>query len=176
MKQILIIGNLGADAELKVLNGRECVTFRVADTESYTNAQGQKVVQTTWYDCVLNNNGGQLLRYLSRGTKVMVQGLPQYRIFDSAKYNAKMVGVSISVQRVELVGGGSNDSVPRYLFDENGQQFETMKFYYVMKSEEVRNKTLHDKNMNAYVVNERGFVFPSTSSESGSEQASGQPF
>ena len=41
MKQLTIIGNLGADAELKVLNGRECVTFRVADTESYTNAQGQ---------------------------------------------------------------------------------------------------------------------------------------
>ena len=73
MKQLTIIGNLGADAELKVLNGRECVTFRVADTENYTNAQGQKVEQTTWYDCVLNNNGGQLLRYLSRGTKVMVQ-------------------------------------------------------------------------------------------------------
>ena len=174
MKQILIIGNLGADAELKVLNGRECVTFRVADTESYTNAQGQKVEQTTWYDCVLNNNGGQLLSYLSRGTKVMVQGLPQYRIFDSAKYHAKMVGVSISVQRVELVGGGSNDSVPRYLFVENGQQFETIKFYFI-KSEECHNKTLHDKNMMAYVCDERGFVFQVTSGESGSEQASGQP-
>lgn len=175
MKQLTIIGNLGADAELKVLNGRECVTFRVADTESYTNAQGQKVEQTTWYDCVLNNNGGQLLRYLSRGTKVMVQGLPQYRIFDSAKYHTKMVGVSISVQRVELVGGGSNDSVPRYLFDENGQQFETLKFYFI-SSGECRNKTLHDKNMCAYVVNERGFVFPSTSSESGSQPSDGQPF
>lgn len=175
MKQLTIIGNLGADAELKVLNGRECVTFRVADTESYTNAQGQKVEQTTWYDCVLNNNGGQLLRYLSRGTKVMVQGLPQYHIFDSAKYHAKMVGISISVQRVELVGGGSNDSVPRYLFDENGQQFETMKFYFI-KSEECHNKTLHDKNMMAYVCDERGFVFPSTSSEGRSEQADGQPF
>lgn len=175
MKQLTIIGNLGADAELKVLNGRECVTFRVADTESYTNAQGRKVEQTTWYDCVLNNNGGQLLRYLSRGTKVMVQGLPQYHIFDSAKYHTKMVGVSISVQRVELIGGGSNDSVPRYLFDDNGQQFETLKFYFI-SSEECRNKTLHDKNMCAYVVNENGFVFPNTSSESGSEQASGQPF
>lgn len=175
MKQILIIGNLGADAELKVLNGRECVTFRIADTESYTNSQGQKVETTTWYDCVLNNNGGQLLSYLSRGTKVMVQGLPQYRIYDSAKYHAKMVGISISVQRVELVGGSSNDSVPRYLFDDNGQQFETMKFYYI-KSEEVHNKTLHDKNMNAYVCDERGFVFQVTSGESGSEQASGQPF
>lgn len=174
MKQLLIIGNLGADAELKVLNGRECVTFRVADTESYelTGTKGG-ADHLVWLR--FEQQRGQLLRYLSRGTKVMVQGLPQYRIFDSAKYHAKMVGVSISVQRVELVGGGSNDSVPRYLFDDDGQQFETMKFYYI-KSEQCHNKTLHDKNMLAYVCDERGFVFPCTTGEGGSEQADGQPF
>lgn len=174
MKQLLIIGNLGADAELKVLNGRECVTFRVADTESYTNSRGEKVENTTWYDCVLNNRADNLMQYLHKGTKVMVQGLPNYRIYDSAKYHAKMVGVQVSVQRVELVGG-SNDSVPRYLFDEQGNTLEVIKFYF-LREENIRDCIVRDKNLNEYEVNGQGFVFPHTPSQSGGGTSDGEPF
>lgn len=156
MKQLTVIGNLGADAELKVLNGRECVTFRVADTDSYTNSQGQKIENTVWYDCIMNNGGGNLAQYLVRGQRVYVTGLPSYRIYDSAKYHSKMVGVTISVRHCELLGG-SSDPVPHFLADAAGNQIETFKFFYVF-DEKLFGEVLHDKNMNEYEVDKSGIV------------------
>lgn len=163
MKQITIIGNLGADAELKVMNGRECITFRVADSERYTNSAGHQVENTVWYDCVMNSNSGNLAQYLVRGQRVYVTGLPSYRIYDSAKYHCKMVGVSISVRQCELLGG-SSDPVPRYLADAGGNIIETRKFFYV-REENLRGQILRDKNMSEYNVDANGFVFRKDTAE-----------
>lgn len=46
------IGNLGADAIIKDLNGQKYIAFSVAHTESYKDSQGQRHERTTWVSCL----------------------------------------------------------------------------------------------------------------------------
>lgn len=110
MLQLQIIGNLGADAEIKDLNGRKCVVFNVAHTERYKDSQGNQVESTTWVSCIWNSDGGKLLQYLKKGTQVFAEGSMSLRVYDSAKAHAKIAGANLSVRHIELVGGKKEDS------------------------------------------------------------------
>ena len=55
MLKVEIIGNLGADAEIKESNGSKFVVMRVAHTSKYTDQNGQPHESTTWVDVTLNN-------------------------------------------------------------------------------------------------------------------------
>ena len=86
MIKVEIIGNLGADAQLQEKNGNRFVAFRVANTDKWVDkSTGQVIESTQWISCTLNGDGGALLPYLKRGTKVFVRGNAQFVIFSSAK-------------------------------------------------------------------------------------------
>ena len=153
MQTLQVIGNLGADAEIKHYNGSDFVSFRVADTQKYNDKE-----VTTWVDCTMNGNGGKLLPFLVQGAKVFVTGRPAYRIFDSAKYHCKMVGVQLFVNQCELCGG-STDAVPRELVNKLGEVVKVNKFF-VATDKQFFGQTLIDKNMKQYVCNENGWIAP----------------
>lgn len=100
MMNLAVIGNLGADAELKETNGRKFVTFRVAHTSR--SAAGVEV--TNWVSCAWNGDGGGTLAYLKRGTKVYVSGRPRLRVYSSPKTHQMEAGIDLSVDFVELCG------------------------------------------------------------------------
>ena len=154
MQKLEIIGNLGADAEVKTYNGGEFVSFRVADTQRVT-VNGQQTDQTTWFEVTMNGNGGGLLKYLKAGTKIFVSGRPSYRIYDSAKYRCKMVGVSIFANQVELCG--YREDVPNELSDPDGQLFKVVKCYW---ADGCAGKTLIDGDNKQYKADENGFIIP----------------
>ncbi len=55
MIKLEIVGNLGADAEIKQYNGNKFVSFRVAHSEKWVDRQtGAITTQTTWVSCSLN--------------------------------------------------------------------------------------------------------------------------
>lgn len=62
------IGNLGADAIIKDLNGQKYIAFSVAHTESYKDSQGQRHERTTWVSC-LKYGESQVINYLKKGTR-----------------------------------------------------------------------------------------------------------
>lgn len=66
-----IIGNIGADAVIKDYAGKEYVTFNIADT-TYNRTTGQS--ETTWVSVFWYGNGGALLPYLTKGSKLFVRG------------------------------------------------------------------------------------------------------
>lgn len=105
MIKVEIIGNLGADAQLQEKNGNRFVTFRVANTDKWVDkSTGQVIESTQWISCTLNGDGGALLPYLKRGTKVFVRGNAQFVIFSSAKTRQMEVGVNLFVREIELCG------------------------------------------------------------------------
>lgn len=107
MIKLSIIGNLGADAEVKNHNGKEFVSFRVAHTDRFTQ-DGQTKETTTWVSCILNGNGGNLLPYLKRGTKVFCHGDFSVRLY---RYNGEInAGLNLSVREIELCGGQRNET------------------------------------------------------------------
>lgn len=89
MKQLSIIGNIGADAQLKTMtDGTQFSTFNVAVTSG----------QTTEWMGVLIRFRPKLHPYLVRGQMVYVSGFPSFGI-----YNNK-VDITISSDHLELCG------------------------------------------------------------------------
>lgn len=106
MIKMEIIGNLGADAEVKVYNGSKFVSFRVAHTDKWVDQQtGVISTQTTWVSCSLNGDGGGLTPYLKKGTKVFLRGTPNFVVYSSPKTRKMETGVNLFVREVELCGG-----------------------------------------------------------------------
>lgn len=111
-----VIGNIGADAEHKNENGRNYVTFRVAHTDSFVDLAGIKHENTVWVQCFLLGDGGNLTRYLTKGTKVYCRGDMQLRVYSSEKQRQMIAGVSLSVREIELCGAAKKQEV----HDSNG--------------------------------------------------------
>lgn len=54
VNKVILIGNVGADPEVRYLDGGVAVAnLRLATTESYKNKNGEKVDQTEWHNIVL---------------------------------------------------------------------------------------------------------------------------
>ena len=106
MIKMEIIGNLGADAEVKVYNGNKFVSFRVAHSDKWVDQQtGVISTQTTWVSCSLNGDGGGLTPYLKKGTKVFLRGTPNFVTYSSPKTHKFETGVNLFVREIELCGG-----------------------------------------------------------------------
>jgi single-strand DNA-binding protein len=106
MIRLEIVGNLGADAEIKEYNGNKFVSFRVAHSEKWVDHKtGAISTQTTWVSCSLNGNGKGLTQYLKKGTKVFLRGTPNFVQYSSPKTHKMEVGVNLFVKEIELCGG-----------------------------------------------------------------------
>ena len=111
MIRLEIVGNLGADAEIKEYNGNKFVSFRVAHSEKWIDQQtGAISTQTTWVSCSLNGNGKGLTQYLKKGTKVFLRGTPNFVQYSSPKTHKMEVGVNLFVKEIELCGGQQEQS------------------------------------------------------------------
>lgn len=102
MLKLNVIGHLGADVEIKDVNGKRFASFRVAHTDKYTTAGGETKETTTWVECTLPDDS-KVIPYLKRGTLVYCEGMPSFRAFSSEKYRCYMVGVSLRVTDVQLL-------------------------------------------------------------------------
>lgn len=123
MIKLELIGNLGIDAQLQVHNGNKFISFRVANTDKWTDkVTGEIVSSTQWVSCTLNGDGGGLLPYLKKGTKVFVRGNAQFVIYSSPKTHQMEVGVNLFVREIELCGGKKEEEAQTQATPTNQQQ------------------------------------------------------
>lgn len=157
MLQAMLIGNIGADAQVKVANGREFITFRVGHNESYTGNDGQRVERSLWIDCTMNCSGGRpaVLPYLKQGALVFISGTLTTRVYSSQKDRCMKAGITIHVQRVELLGGQS-DPIPRKIIDGDGVLHDVTKFYHI----DGKAGDYVDQRGRAYIVDKKGWISP----------------
>lgn len=103
----MFIGNLAADAVLQKGNTESYLSFRAASSRRYQDPKtGQPVEVTQWVTVNINRNYERIAQYLTKGTKVFVEGTLGTRIYqDRAGMN--QVGVTINASRVELCGSPS---------------------------------------------------------------------
>ena len=154
-----LIGNLGANAEIKSADGREFVSFRVAHNDSYKGADGTRVESSMWVDCTMSCASGRpaVLPYLTKGTAVCVVGQVSTRVYSSEKDRCMKAGLKIHVQRVELIGA-AGDNCPRRLYTKDGVMVDVLKYFHA----ETKETTLYDQRGNAYSIAEGGWVVPPT--------------
>lgn len=134
MLQFHVIGNLGADARIEEVNGRKFVSFSVADSQRWTDQNGNQREATQWVSCALDGDGGNLLPHLKKGRLVYVCGRGSTRVYSSPKTHKFESGANISVQRVELLGGAV-DQVPRVLYDNYGVEHRVNKAFWIAPEE-----------------------------------------
>ena len=76
VNKVILIGNLGADPELRNLpSGNSVVNFNLATTESYTDKSGQKVEKTEWHRVEFFGRPAEVIHeYMRKGRPLYVEG------------------------------------------------------------------------------------------------------
>ena len=74
--KVQLIGNLGNAPEVKTLeSGKKMARFNVATSESYRNAKGEKITETTWTNLVIWGKNAEILdKYTDKGSEIGVEG------------------------------------------------------------------------------------------------------
>jgi single-strand DNA-binding protein len=113
VNKAIILGNLGADPELRYTPGGQAVTsLSIATTEKYKDKNGEKQSRTEWHNVVLWGRLAEIARdYLKKGSPVYIEGRIQYRSYDD-KEGIKRYRTDIVGQTLQLLGsrGGAADS------------------------------------------------------------------
>jgi single-strand DNA-binding protein len=89
--KVLLIGNLGQDPEVMVLeSGSKMARFSVATNETYKNAKGEKVTDTQWHQVVAWGKTADIVEsYLVKGKEVAVEGKLIHRSYDTPEGERK---------------------------------------------------------------------------------------
>jgi single-strand DNA-binding protein len=93
VNKVILVGNLGADPEVRRLNsGEPVVNIRIATSESWRDKNsGERKEKTEWHNVVIFNE--QLAKvaeqYLKKGMKVYVEGQLQTRKWQDQTGNDK---------------------------------------------------------------------------------------
>jgi single-strand DNA-binding protein len=78
LNKVMLIGNLGADPEIKSFqNGGRIANLRIATSENWKDKNsGERKERTEWHTVVLQSDGliGVAERYLRKGSKVYIEG------------------------------------------------------------------------------------------------------
>lgn len=117
INKVILIGNLGADPEVRYTqNGTAVASFRVATTENYTKKDsGEKVENTEWHKIVAWDRLGQICgEYLSKGSKVYIEGKLQTRKWDdkdgNTRYTTEVVAREMKMLSSRGAGGGESSN------------------------------------------------------------------
>ena len=107
VNKVILVGNLGRDAELRYTPGGAAVsTINMATTEVWNDKGGQKQEKTEWHRVVLwGKTAESLTEYLTKGKQIYVEGRLQTRQWDDKDGN-KRYTTEIRGDRVVLLGGG----------------------------------------------------------------------
>lgn len=92
----IIIGRLGKDPELRNLDsGKRVVTFSMATSENYKDAQGNKKELTEWHNIVAwNEKADNLAKYVKKGDLLYIEGKSRTRSWESdggKKYTTEVI-------------------------------------------------------------------------------------
>ena len=86
LNKVTLIGNLGKDPEVQVLEGNVPVAkFSLATSETYRDKSGQPQISTDWHTVVLWRGLAELAQaYLRKGSLVYLEGKLKTRHYDDA--------------------------------------------------------------------------------------------
>jgi single-strand DNA-binding protein len=116
VNKVILIGNLGADPEVRRLqDGRPVANLRIATSESWRDkATGERKEKTEWHRVVIFNEGLAKIaeQYLKKGAKVYIEGQLQTRKWTDPqgveKYSTEVVlqGFNSALTMLDRAGGG----------------------------------------------------------------------
>lgn len=116
LNRVMLLGNLGADPELRYTQGGQAVlNLRLATTESYLDKDRVRKERTDWHSVVIwGKRGEALAKFLAKGSTIFVEGSIRSSSYEDRDGN-KRYKTEINATNVILAGrgGGGGRSVER---------------------------------------------------------------
>ena len=107
LNKVILVGNLGRDAELRyTASGLAVSTLNIATTETWKDKDGEKQEKTEWHRIIVWGKTAEALNeYLVKGKQILVEGKLQTRKWED-KDGATRYTTEIKSDRVTLLGSG----------------------------------------------------------------------
>ncbi|HIC84743.1 MAG TPA: single-stranded DNA-binding protein [Desulfobacterales bacterium] len=111
VNKVILIGNLGADPELRYTpNGTAVATFRLATREQWTNKDGEREERTEWHRIVAWGRLGEICgEYLHKGKQVYVEGRLQTRAWEDREGNRRYTTEIVALNMQMLGPAGRSE-------------------------------------------------------------------
>jgi single-strand DNA-binding protein len=107
VNKVILVGNLGADPELRYTpSGQAVCQMRVATSESWTDKNGERKEETEWHRIVVWGKLAELCsQYLSKGRQVYLEGRIKTREWQD-KEGQKRWTTEITANQVVFLSSG----------------------------------------------------------------------
>ena len=103
MEELLLIGNLGNDPDVRYTNGGEKVVSFSLAVQAGKNAQGETMAH--WYTCDAWERLAYICeQYLLKGSKVFVRGVPRAEAYQSKRDGKPRAALKVTVHKLEMLG------------------------------------------------------------------------
>jgi single-strand DNA-binding protein len=118
VNKAILIGNLGADPEVRFTPGGQAVAnFRIATSESWKDKEGNKQEKTEWHRIVVWGKLAELCgEYLKKGRKAYVEGRLQTREWTDKEgkknYTTEVVAKEVTFLDSRDSAGGAAKASP----------------------------------------------------------------
>lgn len=112
VNKVILIGNLGAEPEVREAGSSKVAVFNVATSEKYTDKDGQRQEVTEWHKVELWGKLADIAEsYLRKGSKVYIEGKLKTEQWtdknEQTRYTTKVRGLSM-----QMLDGRNGDSQP----------------------------------------------------------------
>ena len=110
LNKVMLIGNLGADPEVRsTSNGSRVATLSLATSRQWTTKAGEKQEKTEWHRCVVWNSRQTGLadvveKYLKKGDRIYVEGRIEYRTWQDKEGQTRYT-TEINVRDMVMLSG-----------------------------------------------------------------------
>ncbi len=107
VNKVILVGNLGADPEIRYTSGGTAVAnLRLATTESWTDKTGERTERTEWHRVILWGKTAETAsQYLTKGKQVYIEGRLQTREWQDKDGNKKFT-TEINANTMLMLGKG----------------------------------------------------------------------
>ena len=107
VNKVILIGNLGADPELRYTPaGAAVASFNIATTEKWKDKDGQMQERTDWHRVVAWGKLAEIMgEWLKKGSQVYLEGRLQTRSYEDTNGVKKFI-TEVVAQEMEMLGGG----------------------------------------------------------------------
>ncbi len=117
LNKVIIVGNLGADPEVKTTNnGKSVASLRIATNERWTDANGESHERTEWHRIVVWAKLAELCgQYLKKGSRALVEGSLRTRSYEKDGVNHSVTEiVASSVQFLDKKTTAADTAEPDF--------------------------------------------------------------
>ena len=114
LNRVMLLGNLGADPELRMTGGGQAVLkLRLATSETYLDRNKVRQERTDWHSIVVWGKRGEALsKILNKGSRLFVEGRLQTSSYDDKEGHKRYRTEVIASDMIMLDGRSPRDGTP----------------------------------------------------------------